>query len=253
MEKPVLYHGSVADIEIFTPRDGVNNAFQNYHGTLATQVKPLAMMFALKVKDGYDPNNTRTALGGKKDERGVDFKDFMICGHVVNGVPVAIFRDRAKYLSTLDKVGGGGYLYTVPNDSFTKVIRDDGRDSREWLSTSQEIKPLERERVTLENAMRSGAQILFMLEGKNFDDFEKTFLPRQQEMTEGNAHAALLREMVTKGILIDENKARGIPNPLNLSEPTVMQQPAQQQQSQHHGCWSGQPRNAPGSHSNRTR
>jgi hypothetical protein len=236
MERPTLYHGSVADIDTFRPRDGVNNAFQNYHGTLATQVRPLAMMFALKVKEGEDP------LGGKKDERGVDFQDFMICGHVVNGTPVTIIRDRVKYLEALERVGGGGYLYTVPNESFEKVIREDGRDSREWLSTSQELKPLERERVTLESAMHAGAQILFMPDGKNFDDFERAFRPRQKEMTEGDQHAALLREMVKAGVLIDENARRGIPNALQLTEPK-MQQQAQQQQAQHLGRWTSDPHN----------
>lgn len=236
MEIPQLYHGSVAEIETFIPRDGINNAFKEYHGTLGTELKSRAMLYALKVKEGYDPSNMETALGGVKDSRGVDLKDFMICNHTINGTPCAIFRDRQKFLDALEKAGGGGTIYTLPNHTFTEVIRDDGICAHEWCSTANNITPINSEHVTLEGAMKAGGQILFLKDGMGYYDFVDIFKPHQQEMMETQSHADLYRKMIAQGVLFDENAHRGIKNPLNLSEQINNQIP----------MWSEMPRNTQG-------
>lgn len=240
----MLYHGSAVDIHQFAPRDGISNAKRPYHGTLATTEKKMAMLYALKIKEGFDSAHIATGIGAAKDADGVDPRDFMITNQNINGVPTAIIRDRKKFLEALEN-NGGGYLYRMPNETFAHIERDDGKPSYEWCSESLALVPGSQERVTLENVLQNGCQVLFLKDGMDFNGFMKEFGPRIQEFDEGDRHVALYKEYIKKGILIDENAARGIPNALNLSDTNIAP-PSEMK-------WSTQPRNQPGLRSDRPR
>lgn len=251
----MLYHGSVANIQKFTHRDGVNNGQENYIATLATPDYGLAKLFALKVKEGYQESNPETAIGSTKDENGIDPHDFMITAHSLNGTPCAIIRDREKYLEAIAEIDkkGEGYLYTVPNETFDPVESSNGRDTHEWKSTAENLSPTSYERVTFNGAMRDGCQILFLKDGVTKDDLVARLKPLMEgNFDEGDKQIALYKTLVKEGWLIDENAARGIPNELNLSGK-MQQQQAQQAQTQHLGYWSSQPQNQPNLRGNRIR
>ncbi len=240
--KPLLYHGSPAVIDRFIPREGKDASRNDYFGTMATASKEMAMLYALKLKEGYDPASGQGALGGVKDQQGNDPKDFMLANNDFNGTFVALFRDRARYLEALER-SGGGHIYTVPNDTFNALPKPERTPTVEWVSQAPDITPQASERVTLEKAMQSGAQILFLKDGV---DVGKLVSDHPGQWDEGEKQLALYKELIQQGVLINENAARGIPNPLDLPagpERSVMAPLLDYVQGS--GKFTGNPRNAP--------
>lgn len=239
MEIP-LYHGSVAEISQFIPVKGMHAGHAEYNGTLATDLKNMAMVYALKLKEGFSVSSVESALGAVKDIRGVDPKDYMRTCHMLNGTPCAIIQNRSKFLSELEHAGGGGYLYTLPSSTFSPVKTPNGAATTEWLSESSSIIPSKKERVTLEQAMHEGGQILFLKDGADFDAIMKK---HQREFDAGEKQIALLQRLVDEGTLISENARRGIPNPLKFGEKSDPETFT--------AHWSAMPRNQAGRVSNR--
>jgi hypothetical protein len=209
---PALYHGSPAKIEKFLPRDGKDAARNPYFGTMATDSKEMAMLYALKMKEGYDAVTGSGALGGVKDELGNDAKDFMLSNNLFGGTFVSIFRNRDRYLEALEK-SGGGYVYSLPAEGFEALPRPPRTPTTEWLSPSTDIAPAAVERVTLDDSMRAGNQVLFLRDGVDVNELIKAY-PGQWD--EGEKQLALYKQLIEEGVLINENAARGISNPLNL-------------------------------------
>jgi hypothetical protein len=240
MTKPTLYHGSPAQIETFRPRDGKDAGRVPYYGTMATDSREMAMVYALKLKEGFDPTTGEGAFGGQKDGQGNDAQDFMLSNNLLNGTFVAIFRNRDSYLKTLEKAGSG-YLYTLPNETFEPLQKPAATPTTEWLSTSTEIKPQSAERITLEGAMRSGAQILFLSDKYEVQDLK---IATKDNWDEGEKQLELYKRLIKEGMLINENAQRGIPNPLNLPEGQDFVQGT--------GQFTGNPRNQPGQQGGRS-
>jgi hypothetical protein len=209
-----LFHGSTAEISQFVPRDGINAGIGKYVGTLATDVKKMAMLYAMKIKEGFNPTAIESALGAAKDVRGVDPKDFMLTNHVLNGVPCAVIRDRTKFLRELEKAGGG-HLYTLPTESFAPVRKPDGTATTEWLSTSESVVPLKKEPVSLDQVLRAGCQVLFLRDGV---DFNTIYTQHMREFDAGEKQIALYKRLIDEGVLTSENATRGISNPLRFGE-----------------------------------
>lgn len=208
-----LFHGSPTRIAKFIPRDGFDAGRVPYFGTMATDSRQMAELYALKLKEGFDSATGHGALGGVKDAVGNDAKDFMLSNNLFGDTFVSIFRNRGRYLAALEKNGGGGYLYELPAGEFKALPRPARTPTTEWISPSVDIVPIAAERVTPEDAMRSGAQILFLKDGVDVDALIQAHLG---EWDEGPKQLALYKKLIQEGVLINENAARGIANPLGL-------------------------------------
>ena len=138
----------------------------------------------------------------------------MLTNHVLDGVPCAVIRDRTKFLTELEQAGGG-HLYTLPTESFAPVKTPDGTATTEWLSTSKSIVPLKKERVSLDQVLDEGCQVLFVKDGV---DFYKIYEQHMREFDAGEKQIALYKRLIDEGILTSENAARGISNPLRFGE-----------------------------------
>ena len=221
MKIPKLYHGSAANIKTFIPRDGVNAGGAAYFGILATDIKRMAQLYALKIKEGFDPDHIESILGSTKTEYGTDPADFMLTCQVLNGTPCAIFRDRKKFLSALEK-NGGGYVYTLPTETFSAVKTPKGEATTEWLSPSATVTPTGKERVSLNDVMHAGCQVLFLKDGMGWDTFLKDIaMPHRTEFDASEKQIALFKKLIADGTLINENASQRFGDPIGLGHWTA--------------------------------
>lgn len=178
---------------------------------------------ATTIIDRIEPR-IATTIGGETDAFVFAGEDFlvahayalktgeMMCIQSMPGSPgmhVCVIRDREKAL----REGISGMIYELPPDNFEMVLYD-GKPSYEWISTKP--VPVDRTKatyVTMESAMEKGIQIFFAVPGADLELVSDIYEPTPTTF-ENSKLAALLNQ----GLLIWENRERGIIQPLQVAE-----------------------------------
>lgn len=112
-------------------------------------------------------------------------------------------------------------LYTLPADTFSNTIRQfDNTSTDEWTST-QAVRPLKAERVTPEDVMRAGGQLIFLqpeIDGEVWSQFTQIILRHIDEGYDPKEFTGvhLLRELQDAGLIQHYLNAEAGINPIEF-------------------------------------